>query len=936
MKYNPHKIEQKWRERWEDERESYKLKPGKEKYYCLDMFSYPSSEGLHMGHWRPYTIADVWSRYQTLMGKQVLHPVGFDAFGLPAENAAIKTKTPPQEYTKKSITNFTRQLKDMGVMYDWSTLTITSSPEYYKWTQWIFLQLYKAGIAYRKSAPVNWCPSCQTVLANEQVIGGECERCGTQVTKKELKQWFLRITDFADDLLKYEGVTYPERVKTLQTNWIGKSEGSSIVFELANAKSSLEVFTTRPDTLFGVTYLVVAPEYKNIGDLITPDQAHEVTSYIKDALKQSEIDRLAEGKKKTGVFTGSYAIHPLTGEHIPVWVADYVIGTYGTGAVMAVPAHDNRDFEFAKEYNLPIIEVIEPVYTQTTEPGKVVEGLPFDHRDAIIAIVKHWKEDKYLGLKWKKVAWGTFITGGIEEGQTAEEAAKMEIREETGFLHPELKAELGMVHGKFYHVPKKLNRFAHAHALYFELKDGETESVSEAEQENHELVWLTADELVNFLTPDTHHHAFRNLTAKTAYTGYGILTNSGEFNGLTSEEAKEKIVAALDSKNQGKMAVQYRLRDWLVSRQRYWGAPIPIIYCQDCGEQPVAEEDLPVLLPDDAEFMPTGGSPLERHPSFKNATCPKCGGDAIRETDTLDTFVDSSWYYLRYTDPKNKEKAFDVEQVKTWLPVDFYIGGLEHATLHLLYARFITKALHKLNLIPFNEPFKHFYGNGMIYLYGKKMSKSKGNVVNPDEVVKKYGTDAMRGYILFMGPADQDVEWQANGIAGVSRFLDKAWVCFDKKLPESEDITPPVQKAYKEISTLLADYQFNRCISTLMKAINETEKQPLNKPSAEVLCTLFAPFFPHFAEEVWEKMGYSESIFNATWPEITVEEDNNVTYAIQVNGKTRATLTVPANEPEGVVTKKAKELEPVANNLSGKNIVKTVFVSGRIVNFVVE
>lgn len=792
MKYNPHKVESKWQSIWPKERESYKFNPGENKYYVLDMFSYPSSEGLHMGHWLPFTVADVWARYQTMLGNKVLFPVGFDSFGLPAENAAIKSNTHPAEYTEKAIANFKRQLQTMGSMRDWSTEVITSDPSYYKWTQWLFLQLYKNGLAYRKDAPVNWCPKDQTVLANEQVINGKCERCGTQVIRKQLKQWFFKITDFAEELLSFEGLEWPERVKLLQTSWIGKSEGAEIHFGL-EAGQNLTVFTTRPDTLFGVTYLIVAPEYPILLELTTPDHKVQVETYVARAIKENEIDRLADDRAKTGVFIGSYAVHPLTKEKLPIWVADYVIGTYGTGAVMGVPAHDTRDFAFATQYKLPIRYVISPIDS------------PLD--------------------------------------------------------------------------------------------------------------------------------------TTQAYLGDGTCIESDEFSNQPNYEAGQMIVAKLAEHKLGSTKVQYRLRDWLVSRQRYWGAPIPIIYCEKCGEQHVPESDLPVELPVDVDFLPSGGSPLERHPSFKKVQCPNCGGEATRETDTLDTFVDSSWYFLRYTDPKNSNQAFSPDQVKTWLPVDFYIGGIEHAILHLLYARFMMRSLHKLGYVPCPEPFQIFFGNGMVYLHGSKMSKSKGNIINPDDMVKKHGTDALRGFILFMGPAGQDVEWQENGIMGVKRFLERSWQIFNRFKPddiEKETASPDIIQAVNDITEHLLHFRFNLCISSLMIALNKIENgMSLNHASLEMLCKLYAPFFPHFAEEVWHTvLSKDNSVFNEAWPEKTDIQRLKVTYPIQVNGKTRKIFEFNVNDREEIVVAKAREL--VASFLTGKIELKTVFVPGRIVNFVVK
>lgn len=909
QKYNPHEIEAKWRSTWPKARDSYKLQSGDEPYYVLDMISYPSSEGLHMGHWRPYTIADVWARYNTLLGKKVLSPVGFDAFGLPAENAAIKNNRHPDDYTKQSMSNFTRQIQEMGKMYDWSTLINTSSPEYYKWTQWIFVQLYKHGLAYKKAAAVWWCPKDQTVLANEQVVSGECERCGTEVIRKNLSQWFFKITDFAEDLLSFEGLNWPERVKTLQTNWIGKSQGAQIDFIIDGSDERITVFTTRPDTLFGVTYIVVAPEHPLAMKLARNEYAAEVSTYIQEASKKTDIDRMAEDRPKTGVFTGSYAIHPLTNEKVPVWVADYVIGTYGTGAVMGVPAHDMRDFVFAMDYKLRVLPVI-------------------------------WKQD---------VPALSYLMGA--EQITDAELMELDITivgtEDSGSR--KLEIPIGKVSDYQDLIREKLtpgywNEVVSLHGAQFIFRhaDGSIQELDLTPQTDKEIDSLAA-QFSNEATSDWPS-SWNWLAKNDFYRGYlvheayGSLMNSGEFNGSASSEAKEKIVEQLAKRNSGHATTNYRLRDWLISRQRYWGAPIPIVYCEKCGEQAVPDEQLPVLLPKDVEFLPTGGSPLERHPQFKHAACPSCGGEATRETDTLDTFVDSSWYYLRYVDPNNTEAAFTEDQVKAWLPVDFYVGGTEHSILHLLYARFVMKSLHRLGHVPYHEPFQTFFGNGMVYLNGKKMSKSKGNIVNPDDMVKRYGVDAMRGYILFMGPADQDVEWQENGITGVSRFLDKAWQIFSAMnvSDSNEAISPAIQKAYGDVTTHLQSFTFNRCISSLMIALNELGTTRLNRTEAEVLIRLFAPFFPHFAEEIWSELGHTTSIFASTWPDVTVDAAQSASYVIQVNGKLRATLQVPVSALEPEVIALARDLPAVQSHLEGMNVEKTIFVAGRIVNFVVR
>lgn len=780
--YNPQAIEAKWRKAWsESGLASVEMDPSKPKYYCLDMFPYPSGEGLHVGHWRGYVLSDTWSRYQMMQGKQVLHPMGWDAFGLPAENRAIKQGIHPEESTQIAIENMKRQLGEISAVYDWNREVNTSSPEYYKWTQWLFLKLYEMGLAYRKEAEVNWCPQDQTVLANEQVVDGKCERCGTEVTKKSLKQWFFKITDYAEELLDFSGINWPERTKTMQKNWIGKSEGAQLFFKVADSDDEIEIFTTRPETIFGASFLVLAPEHPLVEGLAIDSQRQEIDAYRDAAKKKAEIERTATNKEKTGVFTGSYAINPVNNEKVPIWIADYVLSTYGTGAIMAVPAHDERDFDLAKKYDLPIIPVID---TKGAD-------LPY-----------------------------------IEKGEMA---------------------------------------------------DGE---------------WMgkTVDQFIDVLL--------------------------------------ERVG--------GKKQTTYRLRDWLVSRQRYWGAPIPIIYCDSCGEVPLSEDQLPVILPHQVDFQPGGESPLARDDQFVNTSCPKCQGSAKRETDTMDTFVDSSWYFLRYTDPKNSDRIFDPNKVEYWMAVDMYVGGIEHAILHLLYARFMTKAIADAGFVHFREPFNRLFNNGMIYLNGKKMSKSKGNIVNPDELVSRYGADTLRGYEIFIAPPEQDVEWNPNGVAGVYRFLHKAWEATTGELQVGE-MRAATHQLIKKVTNDLESFSLNTIVSSLMSYVNDYGSA-MNTEDAKSFVKLMAPIFPHFAEEVWSLLGNTETVFHADWPKYEEAKllSDTVKLIVQIGGKTKGTIDVPAQTDEEA----AKALIEADDNLhkyvSGQNIKKVVFVPGRLINFVLE
>ncbi|HII4508411.1 TPA: leucine--tRNA ligase [Clostridium perfringens] len=809
-------IDKKWQDKWA-ESGLYKFDPNKEgeKLYVLEMFSYPSGSQLHAGHWFNYGPVDSWARFKRMQGYNVFQPMGFDAFGLPAENFAIKTGIHPQDSTIKNIAKMEEQLKAMGAMFNWENEVVTCSPEYYKWTQWLFLKLYEKGLAYRKKAPVNWCPSCQTVLANEQVVDGACERCSTEVTKKDLTQWFFKITDYADELLdKLDGLDWPEKTVSMQKHWIGRSTGSQVNFKVKDSDLNFDVFTTRVDTLCGVSYVVLAPENPLVDEIVSAEQKEAVENYKEEAKKQSDIERQSISREKTGVFTGAYAIHPLTGKEVPIWVGDYVLATYGTGAVMAVPAHDERDFAFAEKFNLPINRVIEA-------------------------------------------------------------------------------------------------------------KDGSETNLPFCE--------------------------------------HGILVNSGEFDGLTTDEAKEKIVEKLASMGLGEKKVNFRLRDWLVSRQRYWGAPIPVVYCEECGIVPVPESQLPVELPYDVEFAPDGKSPLAKSEAFVNTTCPHCGKPAKRETDTLDTFVCSSWYYLRYPDNKNTEAPFNPELINKMLPVDKYVGGPEHACMHLLYARFITKALRDMEYLNFDEPFTSLTHQGLILgPDGLKMSKSKGNTISPDDYIKEYGADVFRMYLMFGFAYTEGGAWSDDGIKSVNRFVERIERIIDtarEAISKGENNKTTMDKAEKElnywrhntIKSVTDDtdkLQFNTAIARMMEFINAlskyTQEKEMNldflKDVVSDYLRLLAPFAPHFSEEQWSLLGNSYSIFNEAWPKFDPKAlvKDEVEIAIQVNGKIKNKIMVSSDLDEEGIKAAALADEKIIASTEGKTVLKVIVIKGRLVNIVVK
>ena len=800
--YNHKEIEKKWRHKWDVS--PINADTSKPKYYCLDMFPYPSGSGLHVGHWRGYVISDVWSRYKMLHGYHIIHPMGWDAFGLPAENYAIKMKTHPAISTADNIANIKRQINEIAALYDWDMEVNTTDPNFYKWTQWIFVQMFKKGLAYQKEMPINWCPSCKTGLANEEVVNGCCERCGAEVTKKNLNQWMLKITAYADRLLNdLDKLDWPEKVKKMQTDWIGKSYGAEVDFKLENSDEKITVYTTRPDTLHGATFMVLAPEHAMALSLATDETRADVEAYIQMAANKSSVDRL-QGKEKTGVFTGSYAINPLNGAKVPIWLSDYVLADYGTGAIMCVPAHDDRDFEFATKFGIPIIQVI-------AKDGKEIENM--------------------------------------------------------------------------------------------------TEAYTEAA---------------------------------------GTMINSGEWNGMESAVLKKEAPHIIEEKGFGKATVNYKLRDWVFSRQRYWGEPIPIIHCPECGAVPVPEDQLPLLLPDVESYEPTGTgeSPLAAIDEWVNTTCPCCGKPAKRETNTMPQWAGSSWYFLRYVDSKNDKELVSKQKAHDNLPVDMYIGGVEHAVLHLLYSRFYTKFLYDIGVVDFEEPFKKLFNQGMITgKNGIKMSKSKGNVVSPDDLVRDYGCDSLRIYEMFVGPPELDSEWDERGIDGVYRFITRFWKLaadsIDADVKATKEMIKLRHRMIHTITRRLEDFSLNTVVSGFMEFNNKfvdiaKKEGGVDKETIETFVTLLAPFAPHISEELWEKLGKDGSVFeNNKWPEADEElmKDDEIQVPVQINGKTKVVISVAADISKDDAI--AKGREALGDKLDG-NVVKEIYVPGRIINIVMK
>ena len=994
--YNHGEIEGKWQKEWA-EAGIYKTDDdsAKEKCYVLDMFPYPSGEGLHVGHPKGYIGTDIYARYKRMKGFSVLHPMGWDAFGLPAENYALKHKIHPRAAVEKNIARFKEQLGKIGFTYDWEREVNTSDPAFYKWTQWIFLQLFKKGLAYESHEPINWCPSCKTGLALEDLEGGKCERCGSDGEQKPLRQWVLKIREYADRLLSdLDALHWPESVKESQRNWIGRSEGANIRFKIYDLRfkneNEIEVFTTRPDTLFGATYLVLSPEHPLISNFkFQISNWGEVEEYSKQANRKTDLERAAHEKEKTGVeLKGIKAINLATKEEIPVWIADYVLAHYGTGAIMAVPAHDERDFAFAKKFNLATKEVIVPNIIDKRNPP--VSGKKTVERNNVHAIVKDPKTGKYLGLKWKKYDWLTFPMGGVEEGEDIVSAARREVEEETGYTNLKLVRVLdGRVRAEYFAKHKDENRIAQTRAVVFELVDYSQKEISSKEQEAHEIVWLPESKLnyENMTHAEVGHWNEKIQSSHGAYVGSGVLADSGKFSGLENEEAKWKIADEF-----GERRVDYKLRDWVFSRQRYWGEPIPLVFCEECkkrveisdfrfqisdlkkdskfkiqnyefsfgeivnpGWVAVPEDELPVKLPEVESYEPsgTGESPLANIHEWVETKCPKCGGKGKRETNTMPQWAGSSWYYIAYCISENLKSQIPISKqtqgaqiqnkIKHWLPVDLYVGGADHATRHLIYARFWHKVLFDLGFVAHVEPFLRLKNQGLIAGEdGRKMSKRWGNVVNPDDVIAQFGADTLRVYEMFMGPFEDAIVWSTDAIVGPRRFLERVWRLREKIQHTTYNIQHTkierlLHKTIKKVSDDIEQLKFNTAISALMILVNEIEKEEaITEDIYKTLLLLLSPFAPHITEELWHDRGGEGFICNASWPRYEEEKTKGgtVRIVVQVNGRVRDTFEAIPDASEEAIKKEAQTREAVTKFMEGKEVLKVVYVPGKLVNIV--
>lgn len=937
--YDANPIEKRWQEIWEQEG-IYTVPDtvsGKKNFFALVEFSYPSGN-LHVGHWYAFAVPDSIARYKRMNGYNVLYPMGFDAFGLPAENAAIKQGGSPKDITYNQMDTMRTQLRSMGASFDWSREIVSCDPSYYRWTQWMFAQFLKNDLVYRASTKVNWCEKDKTILANEQVHNGACERCGTEVVQKNQEQWMFRITRFADALVDdLDSLAWPSAIKEAQKNWIGRSEGSEIDFMLST-KDIVPVFTTRADTLPGVTYIVLAPEHTLVSSLVSQaTNGDAVLAYQQATQKKSELDR-QQSKEKTGVcLEGITATHPLTGEQVSVWIADYVLAQYGTGAVMAVPAHDERDALFAATYNLPIKQVIAPHLIDHKNPHR--EGFPVVARDTVHAIVYSPSRDAYLALKWHDHPWTTYVLGGINAGEDSVESAQREVYEETGYTHLVFKKHLGSpMYSEYGAYHKKQNRVSFSTGVYFELIDEEQDSVSEQEARLHTPVWIPAKDFTqeHITNIELQYWLDRINGKETLFLDDGIVI-APEGRGMTSEEARRVFTHTVG----GRIVKKYRLRDWGISRQRYWGCPIPIVYDPQGVAHYVGDEHLPWLLPEDVDCTPDGTAPLARSKELQHRVTTLFGEGWTPEVETMDTFVDSSWYFYRYLDPHNQTAFASLASLKAWAPIDLYMGGAEHTTMHLLYSRFWVKALHSIGLVDHTEAYKVRLNRGLIVdENGEKMSKSKGNVVNPDEVVERLGADTVRLYLAFIGPygATVNYPWDPNGVVGVRRFLERVWKLKEHiQVSDAPDVL--IHKTIKKVGESIETNKLNTAIASLMIALNHYEKQKsVSLASYELLLQLLSVFAPHMTESLWrDVLGHTSSIHLTSWPtyDTSLVVETEVIVGVQVNGKIRGELSVSQDMTHEEVLALARAIPTVAKWLEGMTIKKELYLPNKIISFVV-
>ena len=934
-------VEKKWQEYWKDHHtfEAH-IDKSKEKYYYLVEFPYPSGAGLHVGHVRSYTALDTLARKKRLMGYNVLFPMGWDAFGAPAEQYAIKNHIHPSIAVKENIKTFKSQIEKLGISFDWSREFATTDPEYYKWTQWQFLQFFKHGMAYKAKKNINWCPKCKMGLSNEDSSGGVCERCGTQVVQKEKEQWMLRMSDYAEDLIDgLNDTDFQERTKVAQINWIGKSTGAEVDFKLKQVNEKLTVYTTRPDTLYGVTFMVIAPEHPYV-DLYSGliKNMNEVIDYREQTNKKTEFERTQLVKDKTGIkLDGLSAINPINNKEIPIYISDYVMMNYGTGAIMAVPAHDTRDYDFAKKFGIDIIQVLEEeTGTPHSDESK---------KNSIVAIVYDEKQDKYLTINWGNNGGRLFVGGTIKENESSLECAIREIAEETGYTDISLVKTAFKINHHYYAYNKDKYFNIQATPFLFTLNSDKMVSQNLDDDEKFKVEWVSKDIIQKEIVDELHKKSFEYTVNETAMVGDGIHINSDVLDGLHKEEAISKMISYLEEKGIGRKKTNYKLQDWIFTRQRFWGEPIPLIYCDDCGWVAVPDEDLPVLLPNVAEYEPTddGESPLARIEEFVNTTCPHCGKPAKRETDTMPNWAGSSWYWLRYMDPHNDKEFASREALEYWGKVDWYNGGMEHATRHLLYARFWNQFLYNIGLVPNKEPFKVRASHGMILGEGGvKMSKSLGNVINPDDIVAEYGADTLRTYEMFIGDYEKEATWSEQGLNGCKRYLDRVVRLGEKvndSLEYSSELEKDIHKTIKKVTEDIDALKFNTAVSTLMILLNKMEKMDsISKKDYRTYLTLLNPIAPHITEELNEEYQLGSAICESSWP--SYEEDKLVDtekeIAVQVNGKVRATILVHIDDTDDVIKEKALSEDNVKKHIEGKEIVKIIVIKGKIVNIVVK